>query len=372
MNWAHRLIKATPCQNHISAMRYVDNDFDHSGLHFHHTGLLKKIRRSSSEWEINWPARFYAKFFRAYHARSILKYIRENNIDILHFHFATVAARYVELIQMTPQPCVVSFYGYDYEYAPTIKPRLEKAYRQLFEIVDIFIVEGDNGKKTLESKKCPLNKVKIVRLGVDPEHIKLEHHQKHVNSLHLVQPATFKEKKAQLDTLRALRQALPFCPDLKLTLVGENPGNRYFKQCQKYIQKHKLHDHVTYHMFIPFKRWYSELANFDVLIQPSKYSTKNDCEGGVPVSIIDAHAVGLPVISTKHCDIPGVVINGSTGILVEEGDIGALKDAIIELYTMNDRTYQEFRRSAKDHIHEHFNIRDSGVILNDIYENLIS
>ena len=32
-----------------------------------------------------------------------------------------------------------------------------------------------------------------------------------------------------------------------------------------------------------------------------------DCEGGAPIVLLDAQATGLPIISTKHCDIPDEV-----------------------------------------------------------------
>jgi len=44
-----------------------------------------------------------------------------------------------------------------------------------------------------------------------------------------------------------------------------------------------------------------------------------DCEGGAPVSLIEASASGIPVVSTVPCDIPQEVKDGLTGRLLPEG-----------------------------------------------------
>ena len=55
-------------------------------------------------------------------------------------------------------------------------------------------------------------------------------------------------------------------------------------------------------------------------------------EEGCPVAVIEAQLCGLPVISTLHGGIPDVVLDGETGILVEEGDIFAMASAMAELF----------------------------------------
>jgi glycosyltransferase involved in cell wall biosynthesis len=56
---------------------------------------------------------------------------------------------------------------------------------------------------------------------------------------------------------------------------------------------------------------------------------------GLPISLLEAMALGLPSISTNVYAIPEAIINGKTGLLIEAGDSGALADAIKIL--KNDR-----------------------------------
>src|SRR5262249_12545831 len=59
--------------------------------------------------------------------------------------------------------------------------------------------------------------------------------------------------------------------------------------------------------------------------------TENGDSEGTPVGIIEAQMSGLPVISTRHAGIPDVVVEGETGLLVTERDIGAMAEAILAL-----------------------------------------
>ena len=47
-------------------------------------------------------------------------------------------------------------------------------------------------------------------------------------------------------------------------------------------------------------------------------------EAGAPVAILEAQATGLPVISSYHADIPGVVVDGKSALLAPERDVEIL------------------------------------------------
>src|SRR5256885_15774145 len=54
---------------------------------------------------------------------------------------------------------------------------------------------------------------------------------------------------------------------------------------------------------------------------------------GIPGTIVEAMASGLPVVGSFHAGIPAVIENGRDGLLVPEGDVGALGDALEALLT---------------------------------------
>jgi glycosyltransferase involved in cell wall biosynthesis len=72
------------------------------------------------------------------------------------------------------------------------------------------------------------------------------------------------------------------------------------------------------------------LARADVLVHPSVV-TRAGMMDGIPVALMEAMAVGCPVVSTRVSGIPELVRDGKTGLLVEQRDAAALADAIQRL-----------------------------------------
>jgi colanic acid/amylovoran biosynthesis glycosyltransferase len=77
--------------------------------------------------------------------------------------------------------------------------------------------------------------------------------------------------------------------------------------------------------------------------------------------------MGMPVISTLHSGIPEVVINGKSGLLVEEKNVEELENAIKFLYE-NPRMWSEFGKYGRSHVQTNFEINK----LNDKLVNHIT
>ena len=80
------------------------------------------------------------------------------------------------------------------------------------------------------------------------------------------------------------------------------------------------------------------LAGAQVFVLPS-VQTPDGNQDGIPVALMEAMALGLPVISTRVSGIPELVVDGVSGLLVAPGDAVALADAIERL--LNDPALRE-------------------------------
>jgi colanic acid/amylovoran biosynthesis glycosyltransferase len=91
-----------------------------------------------------------------------------------------------------------------------------------------------------------------------------------------------------------------------------------------------LGDAVTMHGAKPHDFVLSLMSECDCLALPSVTAADGDQEG-IPVTLMEAMACGLPVVSTVHSGIPELVANEATGLLVPERDVPALADALDRL-----------------------------------------
>ena len=94
------------------------------------------------------------------------------------------------------------------------------------------------------------------------------------------------------------------------------------------------------------------LKKTDLFLLPSVRDSKGDMEG-IPVSLMEAMASGVVVLSTIHSGIPELITHEETGFLVEEKNSAALSQIIPVISERHD--LNEIRRKARDKIEKQFN-----------------
>ncbi len=102
-----------------------------------------------------------------------------------------------------------------------------------------------------------------------------------------------------------------------------------------------------------------ELRQASVFVLPS-YSE------GVPVSVMEAMAMGVPVVATRVNGVPELVREG-TGILVDPGDVRALAQALLRIATLPAREREAMGRKARAVVEKEFNIRVQSRLLAELF-----
>jgi colanic acid/amylovoran biosynthesis glycosyltransferase len=360
MNWAFRLLHAMPrTEIAVAAPWMVRNEyFTPDFQYFIPPWQGGAGRLPTDEWQQRRLADLlirtekYLPVYRFW----LEKQLRGQPPDLLHAHFAPIGYHYLPLARRLKRPLVVSFYGYDYESLPWRRPVWRQRYRTLFDQAAWITCAGPHGRDLLLSYGAPAEKLRVSPMSVDTRDFSFYPAEKPAHTLRLVQVATFTEKKGQLDTLEAFRLALPRAPGLTLTFAGEAYDQALYAEIAARIRKYQLEQQATLHPVVSQAQMPAFLRQFDVCIHPSKYSAQRDCEGG-PVTILEAQAVGLPVISTSHFDIPSEVLHGRTGLLAPEGDVEALAAHILTFYQMEAPAFQQYRLQARAHMEAHFEVR---------------
>jgi len=128
------------------------------------------------------------------------------------------------------------------------------------------------------------------------------------------------EKKGFGTSLRAFAELRKRYPNATLTIAGEGPLRR---ELETLVQNLGLEEGVSFAGFLGQEDLRKLFYDSHIFLHPSETGADGNLEG-VPNSILEAMASGLPVFATKHGGIPEAIENGLSGILVLERDAEAL------------------------------------------------
>jgi glycosyltransferase involved in cell wall biosynthesis len=125
---------------------------------------------------------------------------------------------------------------------------------------------------------------------------------------------------------------------------------------------------ATFRGALPPSEVYSLIAASRLLAAPSKTASDGDTEG-LPTTIVEAAALGVPVVSTFHSGIPEAVVDGETGLLSAEGDRQALATGIARLLD-DEPSRDRMGKQARERALSHFNVQTQSQALEDIYDEV--
>jgi glycosyltransferase involved in cell wall biosynthesis len=149
-------------------------------------------------------------------------------------------------------------------------------------------------------------------------------------------------RKGVYDLVRALPEVIKAVPEARLVAAG--PGEidgvrRCARECG-----------VDDRVLLP--GWVSGFDKLRLLEEAALYVLPSYTEG-VPLSMLEAMSVGLPVIATPVGGIPDVLRDGEDGYLVPPGSLGELSRRIIELLN-NRRLRERMGENARRRLHSKF------------------
>jgi glycosyltransferase involved in cell wall biosynthesis len=100
-------------------------------------------------------------------------------------------------------------------------------------------------------------------------------------------------------------------------------------ELEELTRKLKIDDRVALPGFVPPEKLREIYYASHIFLHPSETGSDGNQEG-IPNSMLEAMATGLPVFATDHGGIPEAIENGVSGILVPERDYEALSHALLE------------------------------------------
>lgn len=302
--------------------------------------------------------------------------IRKYGPSIIHSHFGNRGWLDLPVAKKYGLRHIVTYYGYDVNMLPMQVPVYKRRYQELFDRVDRVLCEGPHMAKCIANQGCPEEKISIQPIGVEVEKISFVPRKMDSSGLiKILIASTFREKKGIPFALEAVGMLKEKYPAMRVTVIGDATEEGRDKleklKIKEIIGKYKLDPIVRLLGFVPQNVLWEEAYGHHIFISPSVTASDGDTEGGAPVSLIEMSASGMPVVSTWHCDIPEVVEDGVTGLLVNERDVDGLVNAL-EILINNPDKWNDFGLSGRRRIEERYDIRNTARKLEDIYKQAIN
>jgi len=295
---------------------------------------------------------------------ALKRFFSNNGVDVVLAEYGPTGVAVMEACQRAGVPFVVHFHGFDAYHKQTLK-QYESQYKRMFSAARAIIAVSHDMKQQLLNLGAPQEKVFYNACGVD------------ISLFSGAQPARaepiavavgrFVEKKAPHLTLLAFKEVVEACPDAGLLMIGDGP---LWEVCKQLAQALGIDGAVRF----LGSRDHVEIAGIMrkalMFVQHSMGAADGDSEG-TPVAVLEAGASGLPVVSTRHGGIPDVVIDGQTGLLVDEGDVSAMAGCMIKLIK-NSELAARLGSAAREQVASEFSMQKSIDNLMRILEASIS
>jgi len=256
----------------------------------------------------------------------VLQFLKENAVTHILFEFGCIGGAVLELNHRTLKlPAYVHFHGQDSsEFLRN--PEIVKYYQWMANVVKGVIAVSKPMMERLANIGIPKNKICLIHSGVDINQNIFSHPEK--EPCRLISVSRLVPKKGIIYVLKAIEFANKSVSNITLDIVGDGPLK---SEIDKFIKEHNLTGIVRLHGQQRHQDVLRMIDNSTIFIQHSITDPDTGNKEGLPVTIIEAAAHGLPVISTFHEGIPEAVEHDKTGFLVKEGDWKLMAEYIIKL-----------------------------------------
>jgi len=271
--------------------------------------------------------RYSHKSFRLWRTSWALEtYLSSTAPVLLHAHFGWSGVDLVPTARRLGIPLVVTFHGVDITRCRSQGSLGDRLYwnrlRDLFDYSAILIAVSDYIASKLEASGAPKSKIRTVYTGIP-----IEGRRREQTRSEILFVGRFVPKKGALDLIRAVHGLEGNLASTPIRFIGTGPLRS---------EAQELATRLRVRAFFQGQQSPHEvseaMARSKIFCVPSKRAPDGDSEG-LGMVFLEAAASGLPVVSTNHGGIPEAVRHEETGLLVAEGNVRALRDALARLLT---------------------------------------
>jgi glycosyltransferase involved in cell wall biosynthesis len=284
-------------------------------------GLFRAVRLGGTE-----PRQL--ALYLAYFVEALMvgRWMQRLSLNHLHVHFGTPAASVGMLAARTfGFGLSLTIHGPDefYDVSPNRLP-------DKIEAASFICCIGRYCRSQLMKISAPRNwnKFEIAPLGVNPDDFP-PRPEPSGGTFQLLCVGRLAPAKGQMILLQAMERLIAGGRRVRLSLAGDGPDRA---ELEKFTQANQLQDYVVFHGAVNQTQVRALFREANAFVLPSFAE-------GIPVALMEAMSMEVPVISTQITGIPELIESGKDGILVMPSDVEALAEAIAKL--MDDPAFRQ-------------------------------
>ncbi|MBW1214768.1 colanic acid biosynthesis glycosyltransferase WcaL [Pantoea allii] len=248
------------------------------------------------------------------------------DVFLVHFGYAGALANKLRELGILKGKQATVFHGADISRRHILDEH-KQDYRNLFQQSELMLPISHLWQNKLIAMGCPPEKIHVTRMGIEPEKFNFQPRDAFHRPLRIVSVARLTEKKGLDVAVKASAILKQRGGQFQYTIIGNGDQDQMMRD---FIAHEEMDDCVTMPGFKPQEEIRKALNEADIFLLPSKTAADGDMEG-IPVALMEAMAVGLPVVSTFHSGIPELIEHNVSGWLVKEDDAEALADTLLKL-----------------------------------------
>lgn len=281
-------------------------------------------------------------------------------IDIVHVHMAERGSVFREGIvvilgKLFKAKVIIHMHGATFEdWYLKCNGLIQKIIRWILNKCDVFIILGELWKEFISSIIEDDSKIQVIHNAVN-----IGEYKYNLDSKEIIFLGMLIERKGIYDLLEAINMIKKELPeDIKVKLYGSDKNANINKK----IIDYGLEDIVKY------EGWLTS-ENREICFSNAMLNVLPSYNEGLPMTIAETMAFGIPNISTNIAAIPEIISNGENGILVSPGDIESLGRSILTLVENNDLR-SEYSKKGYKKVRKEFNLLNQLNQLKVIYNQL--
>lgn len=278
-----------------------------------------------------------------------LEPLLEKNYDIIHCQYGTIGKSMISLKEIMDVKIFTSFRGYD--LTSFMNENHPSVYKELFSKGDAFLPVCDYFARKLRELGCPPERIHVHYSGIDTTKFTFRERPIDNRGISIFTVGRLTEKKGMEYSIKAVAKLVARYPAIQYTIAGEGSLR---SALEGLIHELGMEKHIHLAGPLPSKEIKELLNNAHIFVLASVTAGNGDQEG-LPVSLKEAMATGLPVISTLHSGIPELVQDGISGFLVPERDVDALAEKC-EYLIQHPQRCREMGRAGRKFVEENFEI----------------